>query len=208
MRHELNYFAQPVRSLQRMLRTISFQFPSMPRVATDGIFDEKTLEAVMVLQRDCGLPVTGVVDFPTWNETRTHFLSAQNELAPPSLHSGFPSREYVIQSGDTCLHLLHIQAMYHGLSNLLAQLEPTPITGTHSGASVRNTLHLQRAMGAPETGAIDVHTWNHLARLHQLLITRNPYSALGQLDNTLAPPPSYLASPPTQSRTNFPWEPY
>lgn len=208
MRHELYYFAQPVRSLQGMLRTISFQFPSMPRVATDGIFDEKTLEAVMILQRDSGLPVTGVVDFVTWDETRNRYLAAQHELALPYLHSGFPSREHIIHSGDVCLHLFHIQAMFHALSLLLDPLEPTPITGTHSGASVRNTFQLQRAMGVTETGAIDVHTWNHLARLHQLLVTRNPYTdSCEHASHTTHVPPDGVF-PPRPLTQDFPWEPY
>ena len=57
----------PVLSLQTMLREISFQYPSIPRVTPDGVFGERTLEAVMVFQREFFPPVTGMVDNDTWD---------------------------------------------------------------------------------------------------------------------------------------------
>ena len=42
-----NYIGNPVLSLQEMLRTISFQYPILPRLIPDGVFGEQTLEAVI-----------------------------------------------------------------------------------------------------------------------------------------------------------------
>ena len=49
IRSQLHLIGQPVRSLQTMLRTISFAYPFLPRLTPDGIFGERTLEAVMLL---------------------------------------------------------------------------------------------------------------------------------------------------------------
>lgn len=49
IRSQLHLIGQPVRSLQTMLRTISFAYPFLPRLTPDGIFGERTLEAVMPL---------------------------------------------------------------------------------------------------------------------------------------------------------------
>ena len=38
----------------------------IPTIAADGIFGERTREAVEAFQRIFDLPVSGVVDFPTW----------------------------------------------------------------------------------------------------------------------------------------------
>ena len=51
IRSQLHLIGQPVRSLQTMLRTISFAYPFLPRLTPDGIFGERTLEAVMLFQR-------------------------------------------------------------------------------------------------------------------------------------------------------------
>ena len=57
----------PIQSLQHMLNHMARTIPTLPRIAETGQFDEDTLEAVMIFQRDSRLPVTGVVDQLTWN---------------------------------------------------------------------------------------------------------------------------------------------
>ena len=63
---ELQLTGSPVRDIQHMLNVLSFTHPAIPRLVEDGVFGERTLEAVMIFQRDFGLPVTGVVDYETW----------------------------------------------------------------------------------------------------------------------------------------------
>ena len=55
-----------VRQIQQQLARISQAYPAIPTIAADGIFGERTREAVEAFQRIFDLPVTGVVDFPTW----------------------------------------------------------------------------------------------------------------------------------------------
>ena len=66
IRTDTHYIGRPVRSLQTMLRTLSYVYPFLPRVTPDGIFGERTLEAVMRFQREHGLAVTGRVDLENW----------------------------------------------------------------------------------------------------------------------------------------------
>ena len=65
---------QPIRSLQYMLNQLAIHNDILTRLAVDGIFGERTLEAVMVFQRENGLPVTGVVDLTTWNAIRDAYI--------------------------------------------------------------------------------------------------------------------------------------
>lgn len=55
-----------VKQMQEQLNVISANYPLIPKVAADGIFGQKTKEAVEVFQEIFSLPSTGVVDFPTW----------------------------------------------------------------------------------------------------------------------------------------------
>ena len=48
---EIRLIGQSVRSLQTMLRELSFVYDFLPRLTPDGIFGERTLEAVMLFQR-------------------------------------------------------------------------------------------------------------------------------------------------------------
>ena len=55
-----------VRQMQEQLQTIAEVYTAIPSPTPDGIFGERTQEAVKEFQSIFGLPVTGVVDFPTW----------------------------------------------------------------------------------------------------------------------------------------------
>lgn len=55
-----------VRQMQEQLDTIASVYSAIPRIATDGIFGERTQAAVREFQSIFGLPVTGIVDFATW----------------------------------------------------------------------------------------------------------------------------------------------
>ncbi len=52
--------------LQYLLSMLSQFYVVIPFVTIDGIFGNETLQAVLALQRDVGLPETGVVDEATW----------------------------------------------------------------------------------------------------------------------------------------------
>ena len=55
-----------VRQMQEQINRIAKDYPSIPTIATDGQYGERTAEAVRKIQNVFGLPETGVVDYPTW----------------------------------------------------------------------------------------------------------------------------------------------
>lgn len=57
---------EAVRTIQNQLNRIAKNYPLIPKVAEDGIFADKTAEAVKVFQGIFNLPETGVVDYATW----------------------------------------------------------------------------------------------------------------------------------------------
>ena len=54
--NETPHSGQPVRSLQYMLNALAIHDPKLVRLAVDGIFGERTLEAVMMFQRSLCRP--------------------------------------------------------------------------------------------------------------------------------------------------------
>lgn len=62
-----------VEHLQYMLNTLSAYIPEIPSVTIDGIFGNRTREAVLAAQRRFGLPQTGVVNGRTWDEIYDQF---------------------------------------------------------------------------------------------------------------------------------------
>ena len=67
-----------IRHLQYMLSILSEYIPQIPPVAVDGIFGPATADAVRSAQQWFGLPVTGQVDDPTWEEIYDQFSGIEN----------------------------------------------------------------------------------------------------------------------------------
>lgn len=55
-----------VRQMQEQLDVIARSYPAIPRITADGVYGEKTQDAVRTFQGIFDLPETGVVDFATW----------------------------------------------------------------------------------------------------------------------------------------------
>lgn len=57
---------EPVITIQEQLNRIAQNYPAIPTVTVDGIFGSATTESVHAFQSIFNLPVSGIVDFPTW----------------------------------------------------------------------------------------------------------------------------------------------
>ena len=169
---ESKYLGRPVKSLQAMLRQISYVYPVIPRLVPDGLFGEETLEAVMIFQREFRLPVTGTVDNATWDAVVLTYARTTQNLENPLLTNGFPDRLSTFSPGDRCVYLLMIQAMFNALSHTLEEVENVPVDGLHAGGSVRNTKWLQRKGNLKETGVMGKDEWNLLVRIYEDFLIR------------------------------------
>lgn len=57
---------EPVITIQEQLDRIAQNYPAIPTVTVDGIYGSATAESVRAFQSIFNLPVSGIVDFPTW----------------------------------------------------------------------------------------------------------------------------------------------
>jgi peptidoglycan hydrolase-like protein with peptidoglycan-binding domain len=55
-----------VRTIQNQLNRIAQVYSAIPKIAVDGVYGQQTANAVRAFQRIFDLPVTGIVDQPTW----------------------------------------------------------------------------------------------------------------------------------------------
>lgn len=80
---EIGSSGDKVRTIQNQLNVISRGYPLIPKVVEDGIYGEKTADAVAVFQKIFDLPETGIVDFATWYKISEIFVGVSRiaELA-------------------------------------------------------------------------------------------------------------------------------
>ena len=146
---EEEMLSNPVRSLQYMLRRLAGKYDFLPQLALDGIFGERTLEAVMLFQRELAPPVTGVVDQRTWDAIRDAWIGLERESAPPRTLRIFPGEGYQVQPGMSGASMILPQTMFQLLRQRLEGIAEGDTDGVHGDVSVQNTVRAVYHRGTP-----------------------------------------------------------
>ncbi len=66
---------QKVRQIQEQLNLIGEFYNSIPALSEDGIYGEKTAAAVSAFQKVFDMPISGIVDFPTWYRISAKYVA-------------------------------------------------------------------------------------------------------------------------------------
>lgn len=163
----------PVRSLQYMLNQLAIHDPKLIRLTVDGIFGERTLEDVMVFQREYHPPVTGVVDMGTWDAIRSAYQQTELQYGFPPPLNVLPCGTYTAIEGQECPPVLIVQAMFSSLSKVMTNFSPCKLSSCNDGETPANIRIVQQLAGLPATGVLDRATWSYLVQLYQALVTRS-----------------------------------
>ena len=172
MRPEETFVAQPVRSLQQMLRTLHEADDRHVRIIPDGIYGRKTLEAVSVFQRLHGLPVTGVTDQATWEAVAAAYEPALIETDHAQSVEIILNAGQVLRRGEESPYLFIAQSMLLVLSDRYASVTPPSHSGILDEATSQSLASFQVLSNLPQSGELDKRTWKHLA-LHFPLAANN-----------------------------------
>ncbi len=87
-------------TLQYLLDVISEFYPGIPEVSQDGIFGEKTRQAVIAFQQTKGLTADGIVGAATWRALYDAYRGIEDNVPQPGPGTG-GIMEYTVQPGDT-----------------------------------------------------------------------------------------------------------
>ncbi len=157
---------EPIRNLQHFLRLISYYYNTVPAVIPDGIFSPQTKESVSGFQRTFSLPVTGVVDFDTWNHIITIFNEISEYETEALLPQVFPATDFLINPGENplCLYLIH--SMLYSITTIFENFDNFNITGNHDEPSVNLVKDLQQLFNLEPNGIIDKKTFNMITSLY------------------------------------------
>lgn len=163
-----------VRQVQQQLRTLSSIYNEIPEVLPTGVFDAQTAEAVRQFQRISNLPVTGKIDFDTWNAIFAGSCVIDESACQPLLIEPFPSPLYIIRPGDSGGIVYILQAMLNALTAYYSNLIPIPYTGVYDDATREQVTRFQNIANTKVTGMVNKDTWNALARIYNTIVHRPP----------------------------------
>lgn len=172
MRPPESFIAQPVRSLQTMLRVIAQEDARQPSVIPDGIYGSSTISAVSAFQRDHGLPVTGITDQPTWEAIVAEYEPAMIRVGPAQPLEIVLDPGQVIRRGEQEPNVYLLQAILIVLSEIYASITPPGMNGILDEATAAALEAFQALSGLPQTGELDKVTWKQLALHYPLAANR------------------------------------
>ena len=163
MRPGESFVAQPVRSLQTMLRVLAEHDDRYESVVPDGVYSPQTASAVSRFQKNHGLPVTGVADQRTWEEIVRRYEPALifvDEAQPVEIILN-PNESLI--RGDSSPYLYVAQALLIVLAEIYGSIPAPQSSGILDEATADALSSFQTLSGLPVTGELDKHTWKHLA---------------------------------------------
>lgn len=154
-----------VQNLQRYLRRLSYEYPSIPQVPVDGLFDRQTQEALSAFQRAFFLPVTGRADPQTWDALFAEYSRLSVEKDRQSFPDFFPRapKDYQTGLGETSFFITLIQWMLSELRVIYDSLPELALSGIFDDATAYAVSEFQRIHQLPVTGRVNRALWNRIA---------------------------------------------
>ena len=168
MRPNESFIAQPIRSLQTMLRVIGESDPLLPSVIPDGIYGHQTVTAVSAFQRRLGLPITGITDQQTWDTIYAVYQPALIQIGPAQVIESSLEPNQVIRRGEQHPDLYLTQGMLMVLSGQYTAITPPSMNGILDIPTSQSLESFQALQNLPVTGELDRITWHNLALQYPL----------------------------------------
>lgn len=156
---------EQVGEVQEKLRQLGINRGDGVEIAVDGIYGAETALAVSQFQRENGLPVTGKVDFKTWEALNDAYEELLERRKPPERVAAIGCN--VRLSGGAVGDSVYIlQVMLNAVGTRFKNIGKITVDGAYSNETAAAVAEFQRAAGLPETGAADVETFNRLAEVY------------------------------------------
>ena len=152
--------------LQSMLRLLAQTDGSIPLVNPDGIFGPETERAVLAFQSNMGLSPTGIVDFGTWTAITTAYRSTREFTQKGIAFFPFPPNGYTVERNEKSDLVCIIQIMLSGIDVVYDVFSNVRISGVYDETTENAVRLFQQINRLPQTGLVDVMTWNRLASDH------------------------------------------
>lgn len=148
-----------VKIAQNMLRKNSLYFPTIPTLTADGIFGEKTRQAVIAFQKYFGLTPDGVIGRRTWNMLYDVFLGTARQEGFNVSYPGTP-----LKLGSRGENVWLMQSYLNTIGEVLniPKVITDSIFGARTEAAVKTFQQLE---GLTPDGIIGRNTWDRIIAL-------------------------------------------
>lgn len=163
----LGMIGEPVFVIQVSLNRISQNYPAIPKIwPVNGIYDEKTEEAVRKFQQIFNLTPDGVVGKATWYKLAYLYVGVTrlSELVSEGQQFRQVGFQYpgVLREGSSGQGVRTMQYMLAVLAEFNAALNTLAIDGTFGPQTAQAVVAYQNFAGLTPDGIVGEQTWNRM----------------------------------------------
>jgi len=149
--------------MQQYLNRISSRYPSIPRLAEDGIFGAGTGSAVREFQRLFGLNPDGVIGPLTWNRIVEINNSIGGPTIPPTTPPPYPGTP--LRVGSRGNDVLILQEYLNRIAGRYPSVPRLTVDGVFGPATQNSVVQFQRLFGLTADGVVGPLTWDRIMTL-------------------------------------------
>ena len=166
-----------VKNIQYLLAYVSQFYEEIPQIALDGIYGTATENAVRDFQRLFELPITGEVDFLTWDALYRTYLGFI-ETIPFKYFEGrlYPYPGVPLRLGSESEVVRLLQEYLNYISQFYPQIPSVTPTGYFGARTQEAVIAFQRLQGLTPNGTVGAATWNEITSLYSDLYLGNRLS--------------------------------
>lgn len=167
-----------VKAIQYFLNYVAIYDNSVPEIAIDGYFGERTEAAVQAFQAASDIPVTGIMDEDTFTrlyDTYISIISSFPEDMFINTAAPFPGTALLLGSESESVRLL--QRYLNALSAIYPEIGTVSEDGIFGEKTEAAVKAFQKIFGLPENGVVGAVVWNAIAEQYDNIAAgeyRNP----------------------------------
>lgn len=163
-------FGNNVGILQYELNQVANNYPSIPKISDpNGLFGEDTVAAVKALQGIFNLSVDGIVGPETWYTLKYAYESVKG-IEQEALVQFKDS----LKEGDQNILVKSLQYYLRLIGCYFPDLPMIDITGFYGPETTAATLAFQTKYGLPQTGIVDLKTWEEINQIYKSVVDNVP----------------------------------
>lgn len=151
---------QDVLLVQEALNTVGMEYPNIPILVEDGLYGEKTTQAVRTFQQIFHLQVDGIVGAETWKKLFEVSNEIKNGISASPTYPTYPG--VAIRFGSRGEEVVLIQQRLNFISIYYKQIPSISTDGIYGRATQNAVIAFQKMLGIKQDGIVGLMTWNKI----------------------------------------------
>lgn len=149
-----------IAEIQELLGRIQLLSGELMTVFPNGVYGDRTREAVREFQEENGLPVTGEVDSDTWDAIISVYIRLAQSTPDPYQPFSYPGQKW--RKGDEGLPVWVIQSMFWELGKVCDNVPPVEVSGRFTEDTEEAVRFFRSKCELPDDTSVDCDLWDML----------------------------------------------